>query len=57
MLVEHEPVSLCNPGQEEPPFTDDGLSQALYRVIVPSHIFLHGVHLPHEPQTPFTKRK
>ena len=57
MLVEHEPVSLCNPGQGEPPFTGDGLSQALYRVIVPSHIFVHRVHLPHEPQTPFTKRK
>ena len=42
MLVEHEPVSLCNPGQGEPPFTGDGLSQALYRVLVPpSHVFVH----------------
>jgi hypothetical protein len=58
MLVEHEPVSLCNPGQGEPPFTGDGLSQALYRVLAPpTHVFVQGVQLSHEPQFPITKRK
>ena len=35
MVVGHEPVSLSNPKQGEPPFTGIGLSQALYRVLVP----------------------
>jgi hypothetical protein len=31
-----------NPRQGEPPFTGDGLSQALYRVLVPpTHVFVH----------------
>ena len=58
MLVEHEPVSLSNPRQGEPPFTGDGLSQALYCVLVPpTHVLVHWVQLPHEPQFPFTNRK
>jgi hypothetical protein len=58
MVVEHEPVSLSNPRQGEPPFTGDGLSQALYRVLVPpTHVLVHWVQLPHEPQFPFTNRK
>ena len=41
MAVEHEPASVSNPGQGEPPFTGDGLSQALYRVHVPpKHVFV-----------------
>ena len=42
MAVEHEPVSVSNPRQGKPPFTGDGLSQALYRLLVPpTHVFVH----------------
>ena len=42
MAVENEPVSLSNPRQGEPPFTGDGLSQVLFRVLVPPrHVFVH----------------
>ena len=58
MVVEHGPVSLSNPRQGEPPFTGDGLSQALYRVLVPpAHVFVHWVQSPHKLQFPFTNRK
>ena len=58
MAVEHEPVSLSNPRQGEPPFTGDGLSQALFRVLVPpKHVFVQGVQLPQKLQFPFTNRK
>jgi hypothetical protein len=47
-----------NPGQGEPPFTGDGLSQARYRFLVPpKHVFVQGVQFPHQPQFPFTNRK
>ena len=58
MAVEHEPVSVSNPEQGEPSFTGDGLSQALYRVLVPpKHVSVQGVKFPHQPQFPFTNRK
>ena len=58
MAVEHEPVSVSNLGQGEPPFTGDGLSQALCRVLVPSkHVFVQEVQFPHQPQFPFTNRE
>jgi hypothetical protein len=58
MAVEHEPVSFSNPRKEEPPFTGDGLSQVLFRVLVPpTHVFVQGVQLPHKLQFPFTNRK
>ena len=58
IVVEHGTVSGPNPGQGESPFTGVGLLQDLFRVLVPpTHVFVHGVQLPHQPQFPFTKRK
>ena len=58
IVVEQAILSDPDPGQGEPPFTGVGLLQDLCRVLVPpTHVFVHGVQLPHEPQFPFTKRK
>jgi hypothetical protein len=58
IVVEHDAISDPNSRQGESPFAGTGLSQVIYRVLVPpTHVFVHGFQLPHEPQFPFTNRK